>query len=152
MSMDNCIEYFEIRPVEGYPNGVEHAPNIWERWSYALIADVSFRCCRGSDSVDALPLYYELMLLDRWVLKGREREKYFDIGEGVLFHMTRGEQHITYTFFAGGPLSEPATDTPENIAAGAAVLRKRLKEELSKYFNLSDMLSAVSLSLSLIHI
>ena len=145
--MKNCLRYFDIRPIEGYPNGADHLPNIWEQWRCVLTADVAFRCSKGTDSVDALPLYYELMLLDRWIVKGREVEKYFEIGEGVLFHIAKEEPHIRYKFtFADQALSEPALETPENIAAAASDLREKLKVELSKYFDLSDLLSFMSLS------
>lgn len=145
--MKNCLKYFDIRPIEGYPNGADHLPNIWEQWRCVLTADVAFRCSKGTYSVDALPLYYELMLLDRWIVKRREVEKYFEIGEGVFFHIVESECLMRYTFiFADQALSEPALDTPEDIATAASDLREKLKVELSKYFDLSDVLSAMSLS------
>jgi len=146
--MKNCLRYFDIRPLEGYPNGADHLlPNIYEQWRCVITADVDFRCCKANNSVDALPLYYELMLLDRWMVRGRGNEKDFEIGEGVFFHIAKEEPHIRYTFYFGdNALSEPSLDTPENIAGAASDLREKLKVELSKYFDLSDVLSFMSLS------
>lgn len=144
--MKNCLKYFDIRPIEGYPNGADHLPNIWEQWRCVLTADVAFRCSKGTYSVDALPLYYELMLLDRWISSGQGNEKLFEIGEGVHFHIERDEHLMRYAFYFGDiALTEPQLETPENIAAATSDVREKLKAELSKYFNLSDVLSAMSL-------